>query len=144
MENVICKDKIAGSFTGFNRDQLFKLANGACWIQAQFQYWHHIEDQPEVIITEENGRYILTVADHSIPVNRVSDVIESRISGEFKGWDGKSRYTLDNGQVWEQASFKHEYKYADNPEVIIYSTNGGYKMKVEGLEADVRRVDNVL
>lgn len=140
MASVIYQGKIAGSFNGFNRDQLFKLANGTYWIQAQFQYWYHYESHPEVLLTEESGKYILTVANHSIPVCRVAEVIECRITGEFKGWDGKSRYKLDNGQVWEQISYKCEYKYAYNPEVLIYSTSEGYKMKVEGLEAEVRLV----
>jgi len=139
MIKVIYEGNIAGSFRGFAREQLFKLANGTYWIQAQYEYWYHYEYRPAVVLAEEGGKVILTVANHSIPVRRVSEVIESNIAGEFKGWDGKSTYRLANGQVWQQTTYKYEYKYAYNPEVLIYSISGSYKMRVEDTEAEVRR-----
>jgi hypothetical protein len=140
MSKIVYKGNIAGSFRGFNTEQLFKLANGTYWIQAEYKYWYHYEYGPKVVITEENDKYILTVANNSVPVRRVSDIIESRIAGNFEGWQGNSTYTLANGQVWQQTTYKYEYKYAYNPEVIIYSSLGGYKMEVEGTVAEVRRI----
>lgn len=140
MARVIYDGKIAGSFYGFNSDRLFKLANGTYWIQSKYQYWYHYAYRPDVVITQEGSTCILTVADHSIPVRRISDVIESRIAGEFKGWDGKSTYRLANGQLWQQTRYKYEYKYAYNPEVLIYPADGDHIMKVEGTEAEVRRI----
>lgn len=68
-----------------------------------------------------------------LPLSRTSDVIESRIDGEFKGWDGDTIFKLANGQIWQQASYDYTYHYAYRPEVIIFQTVGGYKMKVDGV-----------
>lgn len=140
MVRVIYNGKIDGEFDGFNGDKLFKMANGTYWIQGQYRYWYHYAYRPDALITEESGRYILTVKGQAIPVNRIDGVIESNIEGVFKGWDGKSTYKLVNGQTWEQAEYKYEYMYAYRPEVIIYSSGGSYIMRVQGTEARVRRV----
>ncbi len=45
------------------------------------------------------------VAPAAVPVASaapVDDSISSYISGDFRGWSGSTRFTLDNGQVWEQ------------------------------------------
>ena len=47
-------------------------------------------------------------------------VIETRIDGEFKGWEGETVYKMQNGQIWQQASYHYHYHYAYSPEVIIY------------------------
>jgi len=137
---VVYDGKIAGAFYGFNGDMLFKMSNGTYWIQARYKYWYHYKYRPASVITREAGKYLLTVEGNSIPVRRVTDVVESQIDGEFKGWDGKSVYRLTNGQVWGQSEYKYEYKYAYRPEVLIYSANSGYKMLVDGTEASVRKV----
>ena len=62
------------------------------------------------------------------------DVIESHISGDFEGWDGETIFKLDNGQIWQQSSYAYTYHYSYHPEVTIYKTSGGYKMKVGGVE----------
>lgn len=65
------------------------------------------------------------------------DVIESRIEGDFEGWEGETIFKLDNGQIWQQSSYAYTYHYAYRPEVLIYKTSGGYKMKVEGVDDTV-------
>lgn len=60
-----------------------------------------------------------------------STVIESSLSGEFNGWDGDTIFKLDNGQIWQQAEYDYTYSYAYRPDVMIYPTAGGCKMKVE-------------
>lgn len=140
MSEVVYDGKIDGTFEGFNDEVLFKMKNGTYWIQAQYKYWYHYAYCPNATITKENGKFILTVAGKSIPIRKITDVVESRIDGEFKGWDGKSIYKLQNGQVWQQQTYKYEYKYAHIPEAIVYETGSGYKMCVEGTVADVRRI----
>lgn len=70
------------------------------------------------------------------------DVIESQIEGDFNGWEGETLFKLTNGQIWQQAEYDYEYEYAFQPEVTIYKTAAGYKMKVEGMDDEilVRRV----
>ena len=58
-------------------------------------------------------------------------VVESTIVGDFDGWDGETIFKLDNGQIWEQAEYDYYYSYSYRPDVTIYSTSGGCRMKVE-------------
>ena len=60
-----------------------------------------------------------------------SPAIESTISGETEGWDGDTIFKLDNGQIWQQAEYEYTYFYAYRPDVTIYQTSGGCRMKVE-------------
>src|SRR5580704_10697453 len=56
--------------------------------------------------------------------------IETRIDGDFEGWEDETTYKLRNGQIWQQASYHYHYHYAYAPEVTIYSTAEGCAMKV--------------
>lgn len=60
-------------------------------------------------------------------------VVESQIDGEFQGWEGETIFKLMNGQIWQQSQYSYTYHYAYMPSVIIYSSGGGYKMKVDGV-----------
>jgi len=140
VSRVIYHGNIYGDFEGYDENKLFKMDNGTYWIQAQYHYWYHYEYRPTATISEENGQYILTVAGESIQVSPISGVIESRIEGEFTGWDGESKYELVNGQVWEQATYKYVYKYAYRPEAIIYRSGGSYTMEVKGTKAKVQSI----
>lgn len=140
MSRIIYEGRIDGEFEGFDDEVIFKLANGTHWIQDQYKYWYNYAYNPEATITEEGGRYILSVAGNSIPVRQANNVIESRIDGEFKGWEGETVYKLANGQLWQQSSYKYQYKYAFMPQVIVYEGGSGYKMLVVGTTANVRKV----
>ena len=63
--------------------------------------------------------------------------IESSITGEVHGWDGETIFKLDNGQIWQQAEYDYTYFYEYHPDVTIYHTSGGCKMKVEDEEETV-------
>jgi hypothetical protein len=80
------------------------------------------------------GVRLLSRRDEESKPTGTSDVIESQIDGEFHGWDGETIFKLTNGQIWQQAQYDYEYEYAYRPEVTIYKTTGGYKMKVEDME----------
>jgi hypothetical protein len=56
--------------------------------------------------------------------------IETRIDGDFEGWEDETTYKLRNGQIWQQARYHYHYHYAYAPEVTIYSTAEGCAMKV--------------
>jgi hypothetical protein len=57
--------------------------------------------------------------------------VESTIKGDFEGWDGETIFKLDNGQIWEQAEYDYMYSYSYRPDVTIYETKSGCRMKVE-------------
>ena len=74
------------------------------------------------------------------------DVIESTIYGEYNGWNGDTIYKLTNGQFWEQSSYYYEYDYEYMPDVLIYPSGSGYKMKVGdgGESVGVQQVFDVI
>lgn len=70
--------------------------------------------------------------------NTSSDVIESEIDGNFKGWTGETIFKLKNGQIWEQDEFGFHYHYAYNPEVTIYKDGSSYIMLVDGVDEKLK------
>lgn len=64
-------------------------------------------------------------------ISQCPTAIESTIAGDFEGWSGETIFKLDNGQIWEQAEYSYTYSYAFRPEVTIFPTASGCKMKVE-------------
>ncbi len=71
-------------------------------------------------------------------------VIRTRISGDFRGWTGQTRFTLANDQVWQQdQSESRFFPLMVDPEVEIRPSRlGGWKMTLlkEGLWIRVKRV----
>lgn len=69
--------------------------------------------------------------------------IRSQIDGQFNGWNGPTRFTLKNGQIWETRSTRRYEYSAIDPEVVI-TTNwmGISRMRIVGTgqAINVRRV----
>ncbi|OFA05219.1 hypothetical protein JAB9_08950 [Janthinobacterium sp. HH107] len=65
-------------------------------------------------------------------------MIESRIDGEFSGWEGETVVNLVNGQIWKQSEYFYHYHYSFRPKVTISKENGAYKMVVEGIPNSIR------
>ena len=83
--------------------------------------------------------------DTSPAVQEVSraDLI-SRIDGEFNGWNGPTRFTLKNGQVYETSSTRRYSYSAVDPEVeITRNWMGIYRMRLldTGKSINVRRIE---
>ncbi|MFC6231626.1 copper amine oxidase N-terminal domain-containing protein [Paenibacillus allorhizosphaerae] len=66
-----------------------------------------------------------------------SSVIESRIDGDFNGWDGTTIFKLQNGQIWQQDDYKIRVAIKLSPKVIIYKSGTRYKMKVDGIDDEI-------
>lgn len=66
--------------------------------------------------------------------------LESRLAGDFKGWNGRTLFPLENGQVWQQAAAGEFFgKTLRQPAVKIYpAAMGAYWMEVEGVRQRVR------
>jgi hypothetical protein len=60
--------------------------------------------------------------------------ISSRLVGTFKGWDGYTTFTLENGMVWQQADKDKFYtKAMSNPMITIKSgALKTWRLSVEG------------
>jgi hypothetical protein len=101
-------------------------------------------DEPKapVAAADEFGAETLPQAA-AAKAEQAPDEIRSRIPGEFRGWDAKTRFELENGQVWECVNCRSVYLLKQNPEVTIKrSFIGGYWLRVDGLntQARVRRI----
>lgn len=66
--------------------------------------------------------------------------VEDRIAGVFMGWRGKTIFTLDNGQKWQQAeSGARDTGKFTNPKVKIKPTiMGSWLMYVDGCGCSLR------
>lgn len=93
-----------------------------------------MREEVEAVKSEKEER----MGFHPRPGDR--SVIESEIDGEFSGWSGgRTRFTLKNGQVWQQVDSGTVYYRVDSPAVRIEPKSlGSWKMYVEGLGRGVK------
>ena len=139
-----------------NDGEILKLSDGALW-EVKYSYEYLYEYSPNVIICPAKGKLLVrgkTITVISLAGTRTttntnrqkqtptttSALIESQIDGEFSGWDGETIFKLTNGQIWQQSSYAYTYSYKYRPNVMIISINGGFELKVEGIDQRIRVV----
>ena len=67
------------------------------------------------------------------------EVVESAIAGQFSGWHGKTRVTLENGQVWEQVESGSKGFPLKSPKVKVKPMSlGSWLMYVDGCNCEIR------
>ncbi len=89
----------------------------------------------EAVITEEVERRVarelarVRSAVHSAEVS--NGAFEATLKGDFTGWSGETRFSLDNGQVWRQRSSGF-YRHTGTKKVVRFEQNwfGGWEMTV--------------
>jgi hypothetical protein len=65
--------------------------------------------------------------------NARRDEVVSSIAGSFKGWFGKTKFELANGQVWQQVEEDRYPMNVENPTVTIKpGAFGSWRLQVEG------------
>lgn len=83
-----------------------------------------------------NQEAAAAAVDRAVKDNKVASqpqVIESRIVGPYKGYNGRSRFTLENGQVWAQAQQESRaYPPTESPAVLIVKIPLGHRMYILG------------
>ncbi|MDA1074338.1 MAG: hypothetical protein O3A63_06195 [Proteobacteria bacterium] len=94
-----------------------------------------VEVEMEEPITQKYVRIdTLEEADRQVE----PDLIHSRIDGQFKGWrNNKTRFRLENGEIWEQRQSSTYITSLDSPEVIIRKGTFGYSMEVPAIGRSV-------
>jgi hypothetical protein len=135
-----------------NDGEVFRLADGSLW-EVKHEYEYLYEYYPDVVICP--GRGTLVVAGKTLDVEQVAaarspaqassqaqspstpTLIESRIDGDFEGWEGDTIFKLQNGQIWQQSSYAYKYRYAYSPKVLIYRSGSVYKMRVDGVDGEI-------
>ena len=138
----------AGEFRAAGLDKLSadELANLNRWLQGQ------VQEEATVAVEQarEEGRQQARQQAEAEAVGRRSDStpdgpIKSSIVGEFNGFGRGQRYTLENGQVWEQTdAARLEGVRISNPEVTINSgVFNAWYLRVDGYNTrtKVQRVD---
>ena len=152
--NSMFESQIDGEFNGWEGETIVKLTNGELWQQSEYYYQYMYAYMPKVIVVHSSTGYKMKVdgIDKEIGVVKLnsdislndttSDIIESQIDGDFNGWDGETIFKLMNGQIWQQSKYSYHYHYKFMPKIIIYKTESGYKMKVDGDSetVDVKRI----
>ncbi len=128
-----------------NNGEIFKLVDGTLW-EVKYQYEYLYAYYPTVVVCPSRGKLIID--GKSINIEQVGsrpttarpargaaaeEIIESSISGEFKGWTGDTIFKLANGQIWQQSSYAYMYVYMYAPAVMIFSSAGGHEMQVDGV-----------
>ena len=86
-------------------------------------------------VAASNERVATTAVDQAVKENKVSapEIIQSRIVGPFTGYNGRSVFTLENGQRWAQSQRDNAYfPKIDSPPVIIVKSGFGYRMHIAG------------
>ncbi len=83
------------------------------------------------------------LADAGLAARSDDEPIHTRIKGDFRGWEGATVFTMENGQVWQQTDKQSRFfPKMENPEVVLEPSQFfGWKMylAVEGLWIRVRR-----
>ncbi|MGH2509713.1 MAG: hypothetical protein ACRDHZ_20225 [Ktedonobacteraceae bacterium] len=67
---------------------------------------------------------------HKTKQSDCDPTVESTIAGDFNGWEADTIFKLDDGEIWEQSEYDYYYSYSYRPDVTIYQTSAGCKMKV--------------
>lgn len=86
-------------------------------------------------VAVSNERVATTAVDKAVKENKVSapEVIQSRIVGPFSGYNGRTTFTLENGQRWAQSQRDTAYfPKIDSPPVVIVKAGFGYRMHIAG------------
>jgi hypothetical protein len=86
-------------------------------------------------VAVSNEKVATTAVDKAVKENKVSapEVIQSKIVGPFTGYNGRSIFTLENGQRWAQTQRDSAYfPKIDSPPVVIVKAGFGYRMHIAG------------
>ena len=87
-------------------------------------------------VETSNQEVAKTAVEHAVKEDKVPSqpqVIESRIVGPFQGYNGHTRFTLENGQVWAQSQADtRAYPPTDSPPIIIVKAGFGHRMYILG------------
>ena len=155
---------LAGSISGtVQQGRIFKTTSGNIYEVTGLTLQLVLELQPDVTVLKNGDSYKLVVDGFDEPLicrkltpdskapavaanapaatagrEGADGVIESRIDGDFEGWDGDTIFKLQNGQIWQQSSSQYTYHYAYSPKVFIYKSGASFRMQVEGVTGAIQ------
>ena len=86
-------------------------------------------------VATSNEKVATEAVDKAVQQHKVQapEVIQSRIVGPFTGYNGRTIFTLENGQRWAQSQRDSAYfPTIDSPPVLIAKAGLGYRMYIAG------------
>jgi hypothetical protein len=86
-------------------------------------------------VAKSNEKVATEAVDKAVQQRKVQapEVIQSRIVGPFTGYNGRTIFTLENGQRWAQSQRDSAYfPKIDSPPVLILKSGFGYRMYIAG------------
>lgn len=103
VEETYIKGSISGSIT---QGYVFKVSRDFYVINERTRQRVRTRN-PDVEIYQNGSDYKLVIEDFDEPVicKKLKNVIETQISGGFKGWEGGTIFKMSNGQIWQQSSY---------------------------------------
>jgi len=139
MSNEI-RSCIEGEFNGFDEGNVYRLDSGQVFQQTAYHYHYHYAFRPHVRVFRKGSAVLLEVEGVSgaVPVTEVNCLEEGVIVSDFKGFEGKSVFQFENGNVWQQAEYKYNYHYAYRPDATVVDGINGPELHVEGMDETVR------
>ena len=98
------------------------------------------ESKAETVSNNDSSEASESTDNFGLIIRDERESIQSRILGEFKGWDGYTKFELENGQVWQQSSAGVLRVKINNPTITIKRSrvSDTYMLKIEGLNSSVR------
>lgn len=86
-------------------------------------------------VAKSNEKVATEAVDKAVHEQKVRapEIIQSRIVGPFTGYNGRTVFTLENGERWAQSQRDSLYvSKIDSPPVIIVKSGLGYRMYIAG------------
>lgn len=143
----LAESRVDGQFNGWSGSTVVKLQNGQIWQQSEPFLELSLSLAPTAIVYTSQGSNVMYVdgTAKAVGVRLIASsadmptgsAVQSKIDGEFEGWDGETIFILVNGQIWQQSSYSYLYHYAYNPSVLIYQSGGRWMMSVEGVNRTI-------
>jgi hypothetical protein len=144
------KTRIDGTTSSISSGTLLETISGNIY-KVISGYEYEYEYNPDLIVFKSGNRYILKIENFndefpadcltcntsSSPTSTQSNVIRSNIVSDFDGLDYGNIYELANGQIWRQTEAWIWIWIWFYPEVLIYPSNGVYKMRVDNIDHEV-------
>jgi hypothetical protein len=91
-------------------------------------------------VSSSNEQAANAAVDQAAKEGKVSrnepEIIQSAIVGTFRGYDGRTTFTLEDGSVWKQSQqVARSYPAVQSPPVLVFRKPGmlsGYRMYIAG------------
>jgi hypothetical protein len=138
---VVKETMLDGTINKIEHGTLLKTTDGDVFEVSEFRIDIVILINPEVTVVTDGVNYKLIVdgVDGVVLCNRVRGegigvgvYFESKIDGNFDGFEFGKLYKLQNGQVWEQTSYKISVRYRFAPTVFVWQSGSQWKMRIDG------------